>query len=40
VYDYLVDGVEPAPFAAWPVTAHKADGSTFMLDCPIGDWQP
>lgn len=40
IYDYLVDGVEPAPFAAWPVTAHTADGDTVEVDCPIGDWQP
>jgi ribose transport system substrate-binding protein len=40
IYDYLVNGTEPAPFAAWPVTVHPASGDTFQLDCPIGDWTP
>jgi ribose transport system substrate-binding protein len=40
IYDYLVNDVEPAPFAAWPVTAHPAEGDTWQLDCPIGDWAP
>jgi ribose transport system substrate-binding protein len=40
IYDYLANGEEPPPFSAWPVTAHPAEGDTFQLDCPIGDWTP
>lgn len=40
IYDYLVDGKEPAPFVAWPVTAHPVEGDTWDVDCPIGDWAP
>jgi ribose transport system substrate-binding protein len=40
MYDYLANGTEPPPFSAWPVTAHPAEGDTFELDCPIGDWTP
>jgi ribose transport system substrate-binding protein len=40
IYDYLVSGTEPPPFSAWPVTGHPAEGDTFQLDCPIGDWTP
>jgi ribose transport system substrate-binding protein len=40
MYDYLVDGTEPAPFVAWPITAHPAEGDTWEVDCPIGDWAP
>lgn len=40
IYDYLVNGVEPPKFSPFPVTGHAADGSTWQLDCPIGDWQP
>lgn len=40
MYDYLVGGVQPPPFSPWPVTGHPAEGDTFQLSCPIGDWQP
>lgn len=40
IYDYLVSGTEPPKFSPFPVTGHAADGSTWQLDCPIGDWTP
>jgi ribose transport system substrate-binding protein len=40
MYDYLANGEEPPAFSAWPVTGHPAEGDTFQLDCPIGDWTP
>lgn len=40
IYDYLKNGTEPKPFSPWPVTVHPAEGATWQLECPIGDWQP
>lgn len=40
IYDYLVSGEVPPKFSPFPVTGHAVDGSTWQLDCPIGDWQP
>ncbi|MCC7359289.1 MAG: sugar ABC transporter substrate-binding protein [Anaerolineales bacterium] len=40
IYDYLTTGAEVKPFSPWPVTVHQADGETYELECPIGDWQP
>lgn len=40
IYDYLVNDIEPPTFSPFPVYGHSADGDTWQLSCPIGDWQP
>jgi ribose transport system substrate-binding protein len=40
IYDYLVNGEQPPVFSPFPVYGHSADGETWQLSCPIGDWQP
>ncbi len=41
IYDYLANGTEPAAFfTSWPLKMHNEDGTTSMLQCPVGDWDP
>ncbi len=41
IYDYLANGTKPAAFfTSWPLKMHNEDGTTTMLQCPVGDWDP
>lgn len=39
-YDYLVNGIEPSSWTAWPLVLHTSDGQLLDVDCPIEGWNP
>jgi len=39
-YDYLVNGIQPTKWTAWPLVMHTSEGETYDLDCPIPGWEP
>lgn len=39
-YDYLVNGVQPAKWTAWPLLRRTWKGEEYELECPIPGWEP
>jgi ribose transport system substrate-binding protein len=39
-YEYLVNGVEPPAWTAWPLVMHTSDGQEYEVECPIEGWSP